>query len=244
MRYVFLGKGYIAKECLRIALGNDLQQFCPSAIVADQDCLSLFEKNTDIITCLCGDSRNEKYVIDAITDANPDFILSVQYPWIISSDVLDLVSGKAFNIHNAKLPEYRGHGALSYEILNQDEIHVSTLHLMAQEVDRGYYVKTEETLIDIDDTAYSLWQKSIDCCTRLFRWLVIEGNWNLENCLIKKIVGQGNYYSKKGLNETKLVPENACVETIRRYARAFHFPPHEPAYIISGSKKIHLVLDS
>jgi len=245
MKYVFMGAGPIAKKCLEQYLNPENEAKLPVAIIADKDNLSIFKSSSPTIKLIEINSTDKKEDAIKIIFENfrPEFIVSVQYPWILPSSILSLVPNGAFNIHNAKLPDYRGHNALSYEILNGDKSHISTLHLMEPIVDRGNMVKSEEIDINEDDTAFSLWKRSIDSCVSLFHWLVILKNYKNVKSLQKPIIGEGKYYRKHDIHAAKILPKDADQETLIRYARAFHFPPHEPAYVLKGNKKIHCVPD-
>ena len=51
---------------------------------------------------------------------------------------------KIINLHNAKLPDYRGHNSISHEILNGETKHTTTIHKIAKEVDRGEILLEKE----------------------------------------------------------------------------------------------------
>ena len=59
--------------------------------------------------------------------------MSIQYPYKISSEIIKIMRGNIFNIHNAKLPDYRGHNCLSGEILNNEKIHFTTFHKITED---------------------------------------------------------------------------------------------------------------
>jgi len=219
------------------------EDFWPNGIVGDTKCLEPFNECEAVNKHTLKNSNEPEVVIQMIEEIEPDFIVSVQYPWILPAAVLDLAPNNAFNIHNAKLPDYRGHNALTYEILNQENFHISTLHMMDKEVDRGQFIKSEQIEIKQQDTAFSLWQRSIISCLDLFRWLVIEKNYLSTRDLATPILGLGNYYGKYQINKDKEIPEGSEIKTIERFARAFYFPPHEPAYFRSGNTKIYISPD-
>lgn len=240
MKYVFLGSGLIAKSCLEEVIRSGNECFLPCGIVSDETNLSLFDDRSMVKKIQLGDREKQHEANRMIEEIDPDFIVSVQYPWILPSAILDIVPNRAFNIHNAKLPDYRGHNSLTYEILNRETTHTSTLHIMDQIVDRGRTVRTEVIKITSCDTAFSLWQRSAQSCITLFNWLVIAQNYKLAHVNSEPIVGSGTYYGKYQINSDKEIPPDSDIDTICRFSRAFYFPPHEPAYLMSGKMKIYV----
>jgi len=241
MNYIFSGTEPIAELCLQEILYSGAIHCIPTGIVSSADNLRLFEPYVKVSKLLLSKtSKSEFQLFDLINKVSPDFLISVQHPWIFSSSILNMVSSRAFNIHNAKLPDYRGHNTITYEILNDDRIHVSTLHQMAETVDMGKLIKTEEIDILLHDTAYSLWQRSVPSCVELFRWFVVESNYLHADQYAKPIQGLGRYYRKDQINVDKHVPSGSDINILCRYARAFCFPPHEPAYLLCGKTKVHL----
>jgi hypothetical protein len=54
------------------------------------------------------------------------------------------------------------------------------------------------------------------------------------------IQGRGRYYRKHQINIDKHIPSGVDINALYRYARAFYFPPHEPAYLLCGTTRIYL----
>ena len=139
---------------------------------------------------------NEKQLFELIKATKPDYVLSIQYPWVLSFELINKINGKILNLHNAKLPDYRGHNCISYEILNEETIHTSTLHWIEEEVDRGKVVKTKDIKIEINDTAYSLWSRSIESAlTMLAEWFESLSGQSVLPVGIP-VIGRGHYYKK------------------------------------------------
>jgi methionyl-tRNA formyltransferase len=185
--------------------------------------------------------RQEALLLRALDDAKPDLALSVQYPWILSSAVIQVLDGKILNLHNARLPDYRGHHSISHALLNGDSTYTSTLHWMAPEVDRGYSVDTETIDILPDDTAQSLWLRTVESCMVLMDRLFDRAK-RVEDIPQGSAIGfGGRFYSRKMLDSLRRVPVDASVHQMALIARAFHFPPFEPAYIEIGGRKTYLL---
>jgi methionyl-tRNA formyltransferase len=249
MKFVMLGAGKIAQLFLNIhqrQFGRNLELV---GIVATHEILAPFiladgTISTSNFLPLSMTDRQESALQELLLDTRPDFILSVQYPWILSSKILDLVGGRILNLHNARLPQFRGHNTISHEILNQEQVHTVTLHWMAKEVDRGSIVMTRDIAIKSEDTAYSLWLRSVDAAVALLSEFV--SNWQ---SIVYEQEGNsvaigGTYYPKAAIQALKCIPESASLEDIDRIARAFWFPPHEPAYFLKGNRRLYVLPDA
>lgn len=53
-------------------------------------------------------SREDKISIEEVKGINPDFIISYNYRYIISKEIIDFVNGNAINLHISYLPYNRG----------------------------------------------------------------------------------------------------------------------------------------
>jgi len=241
LSFIFLGCGDIAAQCIDFYFSLPHKKNTISAVIGDEK-LKETCKNHNLTFMQTSGKRGDKELLISLIDRKDiEFVVSVQYPWILSKELLDRLPSKFFNIHNAKLPEYKGHHTLSYEIINKEKFHFSTLHIMEERVDEGFIVKTRKIGIKDDETAISLWLRSAKECLVLFEWLIINpiSRININN--LEPVGKKGHYYSRALINRKKVVSADASEEKKDRYARAFHFPPHEPAYYIQNKQKIYLV---
>ena len=183
---------------------------------------------------------NETQLHRLLKEKNIDYIISLQYPWILSSMILELANRRVLNLHNSKLPDYRGHNTISHEILNEESFHTTTLHWVAVEVDRGKLVKERAIEIFKDDNAFKLWNRSKESTKILlkewFQDLDIKNEFPEGN----EIIGEGSYYPKE-IAQFKVIPQNSDSAVIQKFARAFYFPPHEPAYFQVDDTKIYVL---
>ena len=246
MRFVLLGAGKIAQ----LFLDRHQREFRYSidlvGIVTPPDVVAPFISADGAISFatflpLNMADRQESELKEFLLYLRPDFILSVQYPWILSSEILGLVGGRALNLHNARLPQYRGHNTISHEILNKEQAHTITLHWMAEEVDRGRIVLTSDIAIKSEDTAYSLWLRSVDVAVALLAEFMSRCQAIVYRQEGKSVAFGGAYYSKTAIQALKRIPDGASLEDIDRIARAFWFPPHEPAYFLNGDRRLYVL---
>jgi len=247
MKYLLLASGQIVEQLLHNNWFLDEIKKNLCGLISTESIFDLYSKKTLINNELphyfiCDKSINELQLEDLIKKTSPYYLLSIQYPWILPSKILDLVNGKVLNLHNAKLPNYRGHNTISHEILNQEKLHTTSLHWVAEDVDRGAIVLESHIEISSDDTALSLHKKSISSAVALLKEFF--NNLHSTNNLPtgKLITGDGVYYSKN-IEKIKRIPDNSSVSDIYRYSRAFYYPPYEPAFFIHEGKKIYVTLE-
>ncbi|MFV2032368.1 MAG: formyltransferase family protein [Gammaproteobacteria bacterium] len=66
-----------------------------------------------------------------------DYILLACWPYLLSSNIIELASKAALNIHPSLLPKYRGASPIA-EQLTQGEVNLGvTLHLLSEHFDQG-----------------------------------------------------------------------------------------------------------
>lgn len=183
------------------------------------------------------DNENLKRLI---AKANIDTIFSVQYRWIISKDVIEAVNGHAFNIHMALLPYYRGHHTTIFPILNGEKNCGATLHWMSPIVDTGYKCFDSLVPIDQEDSGLSLEAKvaeaAMDCARRFID--LLENNAQIPRIPIPE---GGNFYTAQSIFPLKKIALGEDPQTIKRKARAFNYPPHEPAYFETNGERQYVI---
>lgn len=72
-----------------------------------------------------------------LNDAAPDVLVSVGCPEILPPSHLAIPRLTALNLHNGRLPDYRGLIATFWELMEGETQGCVTLHVMQEEVDRG-----------------------------------------------------------------------------------------------------------
>jgi methionyl-tRNA formyltransferase len=142
-----------------------------------------------------------------------DIFISVLYDKIISDDFIK--SKKAcFNFHPAILPEYRGIGAYTWVILNEEKESGVTLHLIDEEIDHGPIIDIERFPITDSDSAGTVYAKAEATILRMFqRWyeLLVAGDFTAT----EQDHSRARIYHRKDL-------ENGA--DLTKYVRAFTFP--------------------
>ncbi len=104
--------------------------------------------NETQLAFVANDAPNEDRLMAAVIHTAPDWLLSIQHPWILGPEILELVHGRAVNLHTAPLPAYGGFNGISHAILNGATQYGVTLHWMTDVVDAGPQILRREFRIN------------------------------------------------------------------------------------------------
>ena len=97
--------------------------------------------------------------IEKIAAFNPDIIFSFYYRKMICREILNLPKVGAFNLHGSYLPDYRGRCPVNWVIIKGEKKTGVTLHYMIDKPDAGDIVGQKAVVIDLADTARTLYDK-------------------------------------------------------------------------------------
>lgn len=246
-----LGSRPLSWRCLRLLVAHD-SITVPVVVTHEPDHDGWWSGSLwEVATELGVDTipiRNESELLDY----DVDWLLSVQYPNIIDSELLDHPAIAPVNLHQAELPRYRGSYLFNHVLLNARDDdhwrHGTTLHFMTEAVDSGDIIDRAFVDITESDTARTLYDRTEDASVSL-----LESN--LDNFVTGELAEMGTpqsafdgpryYYTREDIEGEKEIPtEQFCdpsAETaVYDRIRAFDFPPFEPAYTIVNGHKIHL----
>ncbi len=175
-------------------------------------------------------------LIEVIEECQPDMIISVLYPKIVAKEIIEKIP--CFNLHCAPLPEYAGWNSTLWAILNEEETFGATLHEMSTNVDEGNVIHKGSFPIPRQVTNIELYQLAHEDGYRIFceniPRLISDTYFSTPQSGIRR------YYRRTDLPSREVSPDWAS-EKIATYARAFYFPPFEPAYMTIGGQKIWLI---
>jgi methionyl-tRNA formyltransferase len=243
VKVLLIGQGKILHRLLRPegALGKKGDEI--SGAIADAQCLEALSLSKQYVPSnflpIPDKIDSDKLLGSQIDKLKPDLVLSVQYPWKIGLGVIEATKNRIVNIHNAKLPEFRGHGTISHEILRAEKSHYSSVHLIDERLDFGRLLMESSTAILPHDTAISVWERSVSLIDELVLGLFND----LEKWIDQssKVPAGGRFYSKHELESLKVVTRTMSEDEISRVARALYFPPFEPAHFLDENRKIYLI---
>lgn len=101
----------------------------------------------------------EEAFIEELKALNPDIILVAAYGKLLPKAILDMPKFGCINVHASLLPKYRGASPIQWAVLNGDEKSGVTIMHMAEEMDTGDIIMTEEVVLSEDETAGTLHDK-------------------------------------------------------------------------------------
>ena len=97
--------------------------------------------------------------IEALRSLFPDILVVVAYGRILPPEMLELPKYGAVNVHGSLLPKYRGAAPIQWAVLNGDKTTGVTTMYLANEMDTGDIIYTEETPIGEFETSGELYDR-------------------------------------------------------------------------------------
>lgn len=101
----------------------------------------------------------EGRLMEFLEDKSCDIILSINYLFIIDSDIINFPKRYAINFHGSLLPKYRGRTPHVWAIINGEKKCGITAHLIDEGCDTGPIILQQEVEIMKDDTGQNILEK-------------------------------------------------------------------------------------
>jgi methionyl-tRNA formyltransferase len=153
--YGLLVSGSLGLKCLDFINSNRLISF----VLTDKSSIEIINycinKN---IPYFSGNPRNGK-AFDFIKNYSIDVILSINYLFVINSDIIEFPRKYAINFHGSLLPKYRGRTPHVWSIINNESETGITAHIITEECDKGNILHQEKLSILTDTTGGNLLQQ-------------------------------------------------------------------------------------
>lgn len=244
IRLMFLGNRRIAWEVLKIlSLHKYRERFDLRVLVTDPSIWNSYRRinpQQDAIFISC-ERRETQKIYEQVKAQSIDVLLSIQYNWIIPANILSLVGYRAFNLHNARLPEYKGYNSITHALANGDDNYYTTLHWMSEEVDAGDAAYVISTPVRSDDTAETLYLRTIEAAVRATKLLLADLASRAQ--VPRHIVSnrKGTFYPRESAELLANVTDRVDTESLSNIARATFFPPFNTAYFLHQGKKYLIV---
>ena len=120
---------------------------------------------------------------DTVRRLNPDVIVVVAYGKILPKDILDIPRFGCINVHGSLLPKYRGAAPIQWSVINGDKMTGVTTMYMAEGLDTGDMLLTEQTEIGDEETAGDLY----DRLSKIGAKLIVKTLQEVENGSVKRV---------------------------------------------------------
>jgi methionyl-tRNA formyltransferase len=145
--------------------------------------------------------------------ANPDFLFSFYYRYMLSAAWIGVPRRGALNMHGSLLPKYRGRAPVHWAILNGESATGASLHYMVEKPDAGALVDQQSVPILENDTALEVSLKVAEAAAQVLRRslpLLVAGSAQPRPLDLSK----GSYFGRRR-------PEDGRIDW-RQGARAVH----------------------
>lgn len=171
VKVLFIGgkeKGYISLKRL-------LQMDCSIVnVFIMQEEAHEEEKFSDKISALCQIHRipyvikkTVKYDLGIIKDSKPDVIFVIGWRSIIPYEIISLPSLGTIAFHESLLPRYRGFAPINWAIINGEKETGVTMFYLNKNMDEGDIIAQVKFTINKNDTAYTIYKKTIEITLQL-----------------------------------------------------------------------------
>jgi methionyl-tRNA formyltransferase len=146
------------------------------------------------ITVLHRDDINSLSFLNELKAMNLDLIISVAAPAIFKSDLIRLPKFGCINIHNAKLPKYRGMMPNFWQMYYDERTVGITIHEINVRIDQGRIILQKEIDIHANETLDSLIKRT----KRMGAHFMIEAIDMIKSGNVKylqNLAAEGSYFS-------------------------------------------------
>lgn len=215
MKVVLCGYNWIGCKALSLLLNEGHEVFVythenPSHI------------NSLVEYCIKTETR---YSLNKISSSNlpfkPDMICSMYYRYIISKELIEIASGRIFNLHPSLLPDYRGCSSLTWAMIEGESMVGFTYHYIDEGIDTGNTIVQEVIQIEDWDTQVTLYHRVMFEASKLF---LVVFNKVLEGYRGEPQESKGRYF-KRGCPHDGAIDINWSQSKVDRFIRAMNYPP-------------------
>jgi methionyl-tRNA formyltransferase len=151
-KFAILASGNLGYECIL----HIIKSFSIEFIFTDKNSVEIIEfAKLFRLPIFIGNPRNGNSS-EFLKDRSVDYILSINYLFIIEKDIINFPSKFAINFHGSLLPKYRGRTPHIWSIINNEKISGITAHLLIEDCDKGDIILQEPIEIKDHYTGYDL----------------------------------------------------------------------------------------
>lgn len=258
MKIVVIGNGKMAADCIRWMLANENHTvehvfFENEKNVSPRVLLDLIEEQKVASSAI--NKIHDPIHLDLMNAIAPDWIFNINCYQYLRESVLTIPQRGVINFHNGPLPRYGGVNIPSWAIINGEQQHGVTWHLVTSEIDAGAILSQDHFEISNKMTAAQLMVKCIQVGLQLFErhwtdW--VEGN-------VQPIPQNGErlYFGLKDkVPNGGLLTKNQSTVEWDKIIRGLHLFPYpndfgfahlfiqQKKYIVISAKKINDLSDA
>ncbi|MFA6988646.1 MAG: formyltransferase family protein [Candidatus Gastranaerophilaceae bacterium] len=149
---------------------------------------------------------SEKLNLDYLNDVNPNIIISYNYKYIISKDIIERFENKIINLHISLLPYSRGADPNFWSFMD-DTAKGVTIHLIDEKIDTGPIILQKELFFDENkETLRISYEKLHFEMQKLFidNWKLIESL----NFKTEKQIGNFTFHKRIEFDKIRLLLES------------------------------------
>ena len=172
---------------------------------------------------------------DFFRNISCDILLSINYLYIIESDLIGIPKKYAINIHGSLLPKYRGRTPHVWAIINGEFETGITAHLIDKDVDAGDIIRQLKVPIHRDDTGASILNKFGKLYPKFIE-MVLSDVLSDNLSFTKQDNTIATYFGKRTPKDGR-INWNWCKERIRNWIRA-QAKPYPGAFTFYNNNKI------
>ena len=231
MKLGILTSGDIGKDSLeKIILDYEV-----SFVLTDSNSLSIIELCINHKIPFFKGNPRDGNAYAFVKNYNIDVIISINYLFLIKSDIINHPKILSFNVHGSLLPKYRGRTPHVWSIINNEKNTGITAHVMDTGCDTGDIITKIIIPINENDTGFDILNKYRSEYYNLVKDVIkkIEtGNLNL----IKQDEKSSTYFGKRTPEDGK-INWHWQKQRIKNWVRALAYP-YPGAFSYFDNKKI------
>jgi amino acid adenylation domain-containing protein len=161
-----IGEGTLPRKCAEILLekGHKIK-----GIISPDRAIREWTEEKNIVYL-----KSIKKLKKVLAEEKCDYLFSIVNQSIIPEEIFALAQKGAINYHDAPLPKYAGVNATSWALINQEQKHGITWHVISEEVNAGEILKQVMIEIAPAETTLTLTSKCYQAAIAAFDELVDE----------------------------------------------------------------------
>jgi methionyl-tRNA formyltransferase len=205
----------------------------------------LYKNNTVYDISRSNQLKTFKNAQDLIENTDTIFAygFTIRYNEILKPILIDRFKYGVINMHGGPLPEYKGSANHIFAILNKENEFGVTIHYINEKIDEGNIIIVEKFPIEMDDTGYSLLEKTKKHGFYALKKIINKIKDDEEIYSIKQKQNLGKTYKIKDLKKYQYVDiKNISEEELSCRLRAFYHPEKDSLYTRVKGQTVHLKL--